>query len=222
MPSNGKISVLSTGNRKVTAEADPAYFPYGGYRNGICLSLNGKLKNKEKTVVKYKVKAGSKTYTLKTTVTFLRSQSPVQSITVNGKKCGVYAQKVGDYLATKTLSGYQVNQKGIDPGTPAKVNVKLKSAYKLAKIQVETLAEPTDRTTSWKTIRNGATVTTGVYGVRVFYYTKLPVNFKSSYYKREANVYGHFDSRAAAEYQQEKKDFARYRCATYYCQDYFG
>ena len=92
LPSSATIRVISTGNRKVTAEVDEPRLPYGGYRNGIKISVNGKLNNKEKATIRYKVKAESKTYTLKTTVTFYRNQNPVSSIMVNGKNA-VFSQK---------------------------------------------------------------------------------------------------------------------------------
>lgn len=214
LPSSATLRVISTDNRKVTAEVDKPWIPYGGYRNGIKISVNGKLNNKEKATIRYKVKAGSKTYTLNTTVTFYRNQNPASSIMVNGKKCSVSAKMGTDFLAGSTISAYQMKQKATTSGTKAKVQVKLKSGYRLAKIQVETFAKATDQKTSWKTISNGAIVTTGVYGIRVFYYTKLPVNFQSSSYRKPEDIYG-MDKQTAAEYQQEKKDFARYRCACY-------
>lgn len=214
LPSNATIRVISTGNRKVTAEVDEPMFPYGGYRNGIKLSVKGKLNNKEKATVKYRVKVGSKTYAFTTTVTFYRNQNPASYITINGKKCSASTKIGTSYLAGSNISAYQMRQKGTASGTKAKVQVKLKSGYRLAKIQVETFAKATDRKTSWKTISNGATVTTGVYGIRVFYYAKLPVNFQSSSYRRSEDA-DMMDKKAAAEYQQEKKDFARYRCVQY-------
>ena len=219
MPKNGMIQVLSCTNSKVQAVAGDYMFPYGGYQNGIMIRMdpmkNAVLKNKEKAVVTYKVKAGKKSYTYKTTITFMKTQNPVKSISINGEKCSLKGKKTPCGVGGNIAHVYDLSKKNIDRGTPAKIHVDLKPGYKLAKIEVFTWPED-QPLIDVKVIANDEVVTDGVWGIRVFYYTSLPQNFKQSYYKRDKRRDGDITPRFEEQNaRRERIYWAKYRVVNF-------
>lgn len=219
MPKNGTIQVLSCTNSKVQAVAGDYMFPYGGYQNGIMIRMdpmkNAVLKNKEKAVVTYKVKTGKKSYTYKTTITFMKTQNPVKSISINGEKCSLKGKKTPCGVGGNIAHVYDLSKKNIDRGTPAKIHVDLKPGYKLAKIEVFTWPED-QPLIDVKVIANDEVVTDGVWGIRVFYYTSLPHNFKQSYYKRDKRRDGDITPRFEEQNaRRERIYWAKYRVVNF-------
>lgn len=221
MPKNGSIEVLSCTNSKIEAVTGEYEFPYGGYQNGILIKTNANtvLKNKEKAVIAYKVKVGRQSFTYKTTVTFMKSQNPIKSIKINGETYNLNQPKMQGRVGGNNAYMYLSKQKYIPEGTPAKIHVNLKPAYKAARIEVSTWSEAQGRLIN-KNISNDTVLTSGVFGIRVYYYTSLPQNFKQSYYKRDKARPGSFGStvpaRQAADMRKEQIYWAKYRVVTYY------
>ena len=207
MPKNGSIEVLSCTNSKIEAVTGEYEFPYGGYQNGILIKTNANtvLKNKEKAVITYK-----------TTVTFMKSQNPIKSIKINGETYNLNQPKMQGRVGGNNAYMYLSKQKYIPEGTPAKIHVNLKPAYKAARIEVSTWSEAQGRLIN-KNISNDTVLTSGVFGIRVYYYTSLPQNFKQSYYKRDKRRDGDITPRFEEQNaRRERIYWAKYRVVTYY------
>ena len=133
----------------------------------------------------------------------------MKSISINGEKCSLKGKKTPCAVGGNIAHVYDLSKKNIDRGTPAKIHVELKPGYKLAKIEVSTWPEGQPMIDT-KVIANDEVVTDGVWGIRVFYYTSLPQNFKQSYYKRD--ITPRFEEQNA---RRERIYWAKYRAVNF-------
>jgi hypothetical protein len=172
LASNAKITNVKSSNKKVkaTAQNKETFIQ----RNAVMVTPKSTktIKDGETAKISFTVKQNGKSYKLSCTLTFKKFTTPCKTLTIGDQEYkSVFDGVSSVYVAA--LTGEQ------------KLNVKMRSGYKLVKMQV-TYA---DRTT--KTVKNGDTLSMdNIISLEVIYTVKT----KPANYQKPSNWQGRYKS----------------------------